>query len=679
MEDLTGKWFDKYQIISAYGQGGMANIYKAYQASVDRYVALKVLPRQYANDPQFVGRFKQEARIVASLQHPHILPVFDYGEADGYTYLVMPLVEGGTLGDYLKGSPISYAETERIISQLCDALEYAHSQGLVHRDVKPSNILLDERGNCLLSDFGITKIIEGTAQFTQTGGFVGTPIYMSPEQGLGQKLDGRSDIYSLGIILYQMITGRVPYDAETPIAVVYKHINDPLPLPRQIDPSIPESVERVLLKSLAKNPEDRYASATQLSEALRTALHRSEEKTFNATPFDPHQTVIEAQEASGAIIQPGTIQARQPLHPDTAQENHRNRNYLIVGLFSIVVVSLFCIVGFLIFNTLLNRTSKVAELTLPAPTDNAQLNPTAINTLPEGVPLSPPSETPGIPSSTPQNLVITPTPEPSVTAALNLTLTSTADSVDGAALILVPAGEFLMGSDPEEPYFWGAETPKHAIYLDAFWVYSTEVTNAMYGECVAANACPMPIETGSRTHSNYYGNPTFADYPVIYVTYSGAESYCEWAGGRLPTEAEWEKAARGTDGRLFPWGNEPLSSTVANFCDIGCPNPDEIEAELDDGYRDVAPVGSFPTGASPYGALDMAGNVLEWVSDWYSQTYYASSPYENPTGAANGTRHPIRGGSWFSGHAGLRPAARASLAPDTGYDTLGFRCVVDEK
>jgi hypothetical protein len=277
MEDLTGKQLGPYRIVAPLGEGGMASVYKAYQPAMDRYVALKILPRHFASDPQFVGRFNQEAKIVAKLQHPHILPVFDFGEAEGYTYLVMPILQSGTLADFLQGDPLSLDQIRTTITQIGDALEYAHSRGLLHRDVKPSNVLVDESGNCLLSDFGLAKIAEGNGNLTESGAIMGTPAYMSPEQGMGEKLDGRSDIYSLGIILYEMAAGRVPYKAETPMAVLFKHIQDPLPLPRSINPELPDAVERVILKALAKNAQDRYQTAGEMSRAIRTAIPESTE------------------------------------------------------------------------------------------------------------------------------------------------------------------------------------------------------------------------------------------------------------------------------------------------------------------------------------------------------------------------------------------------------------------
>jgi serine/threonine protein kinase len=296
MEDLTGKTLDQYQITGPIGEGGMAAVYKAYQPGVDRYVALKVLPRHFASDPQFVKRFNQEARIIAKLQHPHILPVFDYGEADGYTYIVMPFVKAGTVADFLTGDPLSLEKICQIMSQLGDALDYAHSQGIIHRDIKPSNVLVDERGNCLLTDFGIGKILAGNTQLTSTGDVIGTPAYMSPEQGLGGDIDARSDIYSLGVMLYEMVTGRQPYKAETPMAVIVKHIYDPLPPPRTINPGIPEPIERVVLKALAKHRDQRFQTPGDLVASLEKAAATAKDGRAVSNMPLPQETVVSQPE-----------------------------------------------------------------------------------------------------------------------------------------------------------------------------------------------------------------------------------------------------------------------------------------------------------------------------------------------------------------------------------------------
>ena len=252
------------------------------------------------------------------------------------------------------------------------------------------------------------------------------------------------------------------------------------------------------------------------------------------------------------------------------------------------------------------------------------------------------------------------------------------NEIDQAEIVLIPAGEFLMGSDPDtDPYFWGAEAPSHRVYLDGYWIYRYEVTNAMYQACVSAGACPLPISNKSRTRDDYYRNPDYSNYPVINVSYTSALSYCRWIGGRLPTEAEWERAARGdNDERLFPWGSSPADGNQANFCDRGCQG--EIEDnDKDDGYRDTAPIGSYPDGISPFGLYDMAGNVWEWTMDYFQSAYYQVSPEKNPGGPQSSKYRVIRGGGWNNPASGVRIVQRAGAQPDTGLYTLGFRCVMD--
>ncbi len=271
MSEMIGRTLGPYRILEQLGMGGMATVYKAYQANMDRNVAVKVLPRHFAADPTFVGRFEQEAKVIAKLENARILPVYDYGEEDGITYIVMRYLDAGTLSERIRSGPIPFDEDARIISQIAEGLDYAHKKGVIHRDIKPSNIMLDQNGDVYITDFGISKLVEGTAQFTGSG-IVGTPDYVSPEQALGQPIDYRSDIYSLGIVLYQMATRDVPFHAETPMAVIIKHINDPLPLPRSLNPDIPATIENVILKALAKQPDDRFQSCGEMATALRKAV-----------------------------------------------------------------------------------------------------------------------------------------------------------------------------------------------------------------------------------------------------------------------------------------------------------------------------------------------------------------------------------------------------------------------
>lgn len=236
-----------------------------------------------------------------------------------------------------------------------------------------------------------------------------------------------------------------------------------------------------------------------------------------------------------------------------------------------------------------------------------------------------------------------------------------ANQKDGAELVLIPAGEFLMGSQPErDPYFYGAESPVHTVNLRDYWIYRTEVTNAMYRKCAAVHACPKPDRISSNTRLDYFENPQYDNYPVVYVSWKDANAYCKWAGGRMPTEAEWEKAGRGIDGRLFPWGDQTPNKDLAQF-----------------NASDTAPVGSFIDGASPYGVFDMAGNVIEWVFDWFQSTYYKISPVDNPRGPATGDDRVYRGGSYHNDAGAIRVVMRGGRRESHSNVDIGFRCVVD--
>lgn len=271
MADLIGDVLGPYRILEGIGAGGMATVYKAYQPGLDRYVALKVLSPAHATEPGFRERFVREAKAIANLHHPNILPVYDYGEDRGYHYLAERYVEGSRTLKDLMSLPPNLSQVANLIAQVAAALDHAHRQGIVHRDVKPSNVLMDGDW-ALLGDFGLAKMTESSVKLTGTGVGIGTPAYMSPEQGQGLPVDHRTDVYSLGIVLFEMLTGKIPHDSETPFAIVLRRITEPMPLPRAIDPTIPEAVERVMLKALARDPADRFASAGELATALRTAL-----------------------------------------------------------------------------------------------------------------------------------------------------------------------------------------------------------------------------------------------------------------------------------------------------------------------------------------------------------------------------------------------------------------------
>ena len=288
MDAMIGKTIGRYRIVQHLGRGGMAEVYQAHQASLDRYVAIKLMHTFLADEKEFLARFEREAKVVATLRHPNIVQVYDFDVDQGVYYMVMEFINGETLKARLQaleahGEWVSQDDAVRIILAVGSALKYAHERGMVHRDVKPANVMITLDGQVILTDFGIAKIVSAS-NLTASGAMVGTPSYMAPEQGMGQPGDERSDIYSLGVMLYQLVLGRLPFDADTPLAVVLKHINEPLPLPRLLKPDLSDALNAVILKSLAKDANERYQKVTEMLADLRRAVGLTADETHSDTP-----------------------------------------------------------------------------------------------------------------------------------------------------------------------------------------------------------------------------------------------------------------------------------------------------------------------------------------------------------------------------------------------------------
>lgn len=304
---MAEKKINRYEIQRELGRGGMATVYLAYDPRFEREVALKSLPRYFAHEEDFQARFQREARILARLEHYAIVPVYDYGE-DESPYLVMRYMRGGTLKNRLQKGPQTLSETLQILERIGDALDKAHEKGIIHRDLKPDNILFDDDNRAYLSDFGIVKLAESSQAFTKTGGILGTPAYMSPEQASGSReIDGRSDIYALGVILYEMLTGKAPYHADTPVGLILAHVNEPVPQILEANPNLPPGCEDVIQRAMAKNPDHRYSSALEMVAALR-AIEAGNSTTITTAPAAAGSEKTVVDEAPGATVAGATWQ-----------------------------------------------------------------------------------------------------------------------------------------------------------------------------------------------------------------------------------------------------------------------------------------------------------------------------------------------------------------------------------
>src|SRR5215211_1168557 len=276
MASLEGQMLGQYKVIAQMGSGGMATVYKAYHARLDRTVAIKMLHEAFQEDKNFLARFEREAQIVARLEHPHIVPVFDFDEFNGRPYLVMKYIEGHTLKAEIENHTLTMEEILRLLPPIASALDYAHRQGVLHRDIKPSNIILDSNSVPYVTDFGLARMAQLGDSTLSHDVLLGTPHYISPEQAMGNRdLDARTDLYSFGIVLYELVVGRVPFSADTPFAIIHDQIYRPLPRPSSIDPEISPAIDAVLEKALAKTPSERYATATEMVDAFRSAVEQS--------------------------------------------------------------------------------------------------------------------------------------------------------------------------------------------------------------------------------------------------------------------------------------------------------------------------------------------------------------------------------------------------------------------
>jgi serine/threonine protein kinase len=376
MPFAEGENIGPYRIMEQLGQGGMATVYKAYHAALDRYVALKVLHPAFLEDQTFTARFQREARVVAKLEHPNIVPVYDFAEYETRPYLVMKYIEGETLKARLSRGALSAVEITQVVDSVGAALAYAHKQGILHRDIKPSNVLISKDGVMYLTDFGLARIAQAGESTLSSDSIMGTPQYISPEQARGDKdLDAGTDIYSFGVMLYEMVVGQVPFNADTPFSIIHDHIYTPLPMPRSINKKVPESVERVLLKALAKERADRYADVPTLAQAFKSAWESAGVPMQGTALTLPSVTAKHEKEAQ-------TVQATDVGKTAIAKEPQKKRSpwpFVAGG----VLLTICCVFAFFAIrqNRLNQQTNQVPEATptqvveVPPPLEPTPENP----------------------------------------------------------------------------------------------------------------------------------------------------------------------------------------------------------------------------------------------------------------------------------------------------------------
>lgn len=399
---MTPQKIGRYEIKSELGRGGMATVYKAYDPLFEREVALKVLPREMLHDPQFRVRFEREAKTIAALEHPAIVPVYDVGEEDGQPYFVMRYMTGGSLQERIAQGPLPLQETARIFSKLAPALDEAHRKGIIHRDLKPGNILFDRTGEPYISDFGIAKITQAQGATVTGGAIIGTPAYMSPEQAQGEQVDGRSDIYALGVILYEMLSGVQPYQATTPMAVVVKHLTEPVPHILDSNPELPIDIEPVIEKAMAKNRDERFGSAEELADAIvEVTRGASGEQAIKTASMRATQVAAAKTRMVAAKTKAGEKPAA-PVPQPTQPKSGLSAWWVIAPVLVILVLAGLGGGGFMLFSTLAPKTT-------PQPTHTLTPAILPTNTL---AATEPPIQAPPTFTAIPPTASLTFTPEP---------------------------------------------------------------------------------------------------------------------------------------------------------------------------------------------------------------------------------------------------------------------------
>jgi len=657
-----------YSIIKKIGEGGMANVFLATQHSLDRQVALKVLSPDISQDDSFGVRFLQEAKWIANLDHQNIVPVYEVGKVDNSYFLSMALLDGGDLKQRLS-EKIEKREALKITRQIATALGVAHEKGIVHRDIKPQNILFRSNGMPLLTDFGIAKAVgERDQNLTMTGMMIGSPHYLSPEQALAQPVDQRSDIYSLGVVLYEMLTGKLPFNADSAVATAMQHVSvAAAPMPPEL-----QEFQSLLSAMMAKNVEDRLNNVDDLIKAIDQLLDHG---AYVGVQEGDEKTVV-----MKAVASPSVTRAPKASKSEVAPANAKSKLLYVVApiVLCLVVAVVFFFLGDSssvevpstpvalnekeiksglatqpLSQTEFKEVTSASTINVPSVAVNQSVS-NKLNVLDEFVSgpekiepsvsnLATEASLPAPKVSKPTQRVVNKTTVPSKKKTLPSAIKELISS-----FVLVPSGDFKMGIKKAGVV---DARPVHKVSMKSFKISKYPVTNEQFSVFKA-------LET----------KRSMANHPVVNVSWDEANEFANWLSKksaknyRLPSEAEWEYIARAHQAKTFHWGNGiGKNQTNCNGC----------KSEWDN--KSTSPVDSFT--ANSLGVYDLIGNVWEWTADCYAPNYRNASANGSAYSPSRCEKRALRGGSWNTPKKKVHPAFRAAVKPGSKLDNLGFRLV----
>jgi serine/threonine-protein kinase len=656
------KKIGKYAIESEIGRGAMGVVYKGLDPVINRHVAIKTISIRGTDSEgnELSARFKQEAQAAGRLNHPGIVSVYEYGEDGDLAFIAMELVEGHTLADLTRQqTPLSFEEVSNLIIKVLEALQYAHSNGVVHRDIKPSNIMRTDSGDVKITDFGIARI--ESSELTQTGTVMGTLGYMSPEQLMGRQVDYRSDIFSCGILFYELLTGESAFLGTNTASTMYKIVHTELPPASKICPTVPASFDPVLAKALAKNPKERFGSAQEFVQAIKAIIQGDNQTAAdgsNAESIDNKTVVRPPPTPPGAITPPPT----RLQHAKGPAPHSKSRWFYLFGAGMLVVVVGISVLQWLP-RLLYGTDGKSATTDIASPPTSTEVS---------QQPVTPP-----------------------VVVAESVTSAHSAgyrfkDCATCPDMIVVPRGTFTQGSPASEQGRESSEGPQHSVRIDyPLAVAQFEVTRQQFAQFVSEvgytlSGCSTYEEGSWKLRNNRdWQSPGFYQdetEPVTCVSWEDARRYTDWLTKktgkdyRLLSASEWEYIARAGTDTARSWGNNPnIACQLTNIADRATLDnyPGWEIHDCMDGYVYTAPMEVMKP--NEFGVYATLGNVFEWVEDCWNNNYQGAPRDGSAWTEGDCAKRLLRGGSWFSQPKHVRSAFRNRFNSDARASTFGFR------